>query len=142
MTGAAESRPLRVAAIILIAVLCVVSSLMVRSTQTGPVAQAGAVGHKTVIGVPSGRQVIPGVAYQATDAAKAAVVTITVSQGDGAVYLGPSPSVAANSGLPVCLMIARRSASNCTLGVPAGWFWAVRGGGQLVVASAYDSPVE
>ena len=117
----------------------------------------------TIVGTPTALALILGVAAQANDPTKSALVmvnltsaaalSLAVGQTNTAeVVIGPTAAVAAGVGtvigryrnsltgaLIVGLAVSTDSGSLLTFALPAGWFLAVRQtGGVIAIASAFD----
>lgn len=118
------------------------------------------------LGSPTARTLSLATAYQATNTAKPAVVTINLSSSAGIsigggttnmadIVIGATNGVAGGTGtaigkyansntgtLTIGLNIATVQAGPCTFVLPTGWFFAVRQtAGTITITSAYDQAV-
>lgn len=138
------------------------------TSMIGPAGSTGATGAAgpSIVGSPAARTLSFATAYQATNTAKPAVITInlssvaTISLAGGttntaAVYIGSTNAVASGTGTLACpftnsntgaltigLNLSTTATTTCTLALPAGWYFSVlQSAGTVTIVSAQDQQV-
>lgn len=132
---------------------------------TGPAGADGAAGANS-FGSPTSRSLSLATAYQATNAAKPAIVTINITStanlslsggttNSATVLIGSTNGVASGTGTIMCpysnsstgtltigLNTNTISTLSCTVALPTGWYFAVRQtAGTVTINSAFDQQV-
>lgn len=138
------------------------------SIPRGDVGATGSTGAPGVdaFAVPTTRSLSLATAYQATNTAKPAVVTVnlssvaTISLSGGTtntatVYIGATSAVASGTGTAMCnytnsntgaltigLNLSTTATTTCTLALPAGWFFSIiQSSGTVTITNARDQQV-